>query len=177
MSRLVRLAAIALVVLAACSDKSDPPVAAATTTSTAASSSPSTTFVGNTSPVSTPPGDARILAAVRVGAHEGFDRIVFEFDAGVPGYAVKYVDRPITEDGSGATVAIEGGAVLSVRFESASAHDVTTTRIKGPGGAIAEAVRTGDFEAVVNWAVGVRRKAPFHAYVSEGNKLVIDVAA
>ena len=99
---------------------------------------------------------------------------------------MKYVERPITEDGSGKTVQVGGGAVLSVRMEAASGADLSAgfrqtytgpTRIAGSGPAVREAVRTGDFEAVLNWVVGVATKRPFRAYTSEGNKLIVDVRA
>lgn len=145
-----------------------------------------TTFAGSTSAVSTPPTEYRYLKAVRVGEHDGFDRVVFEFESGIPGYSVQYVDRPITEDGSGDTVDVDGDAVLSVRMEAASGADLTGAdlrevykgprRIDGPGEAVQEVVRTGDFEAVLNWVIGVDANKPFHAYTTGGNRLVIDIA-
>ena len=144
-----------------------------------------TAFKGSLTAVSTKPTEYRYLKAVRIGRHDGFDRIVFEFENGVPGYSVTYVERPITQDGSGDEVTVGGGAVLQVRMEAASGADLTSgtvretytgpERVAGAGGAIVEAVRNGDFEAVLNWAVGVTTKAPFKAYASEGNKLIIDV--
>lgn len=55
-----------------------------------------------------------VLADVRVGEHEGFDRIVLEFTGtGVPGWSVGWVDRARL-DGSGETVDLDGEAVLDV---------------------------------------------------------------
>ena len=184
------LVAVALVALVACSGDDDE--GSATTTVAVGPTgthiaTTSTAFAGATTPVSTPVTEYRYLKAVRVGSHEGFDRVVFEFESGVPGYAVKYVDRPITEDGSGNQVDVDGAAVLSVRMEAASGADLSggdlrqtyagPKRIEGPGQAVAEVVRTGDFEAVLNWVLGVKSKAAFHAYTSEGNKLIVDVAS
>lgn len=140
-----------------------------------------------TTDVSTPVSPRRNLTAVRVACHGGaggtFTRVVFEFASGVPGYAVRYVGKPITEDGSGRDVTVSGDAVLSVRMESASGVDADgtatytgPTRIAGPGTSVREVVRTGDFEGVLNWVIGVRSKSAFHAYPSEGSKLVIDIA-
>ena len=57
-----------------------------------------------------------------------FDRVVFEFNGGVPAdVRVRYVDRLIA-DGSGLPVRIAGRAVLRVRFEAADAHNSVRTR-------------------------------------------------
>src|SRR2546422_6538907 len=58
-----------------------------------------------------------LLERVAVGRHEGFDRVVFQFENLRPGYKVEYVDRPIVEDGSGAEIAVAGQGVLLVRME------------------------------------------------------------
>jgi hypothetical protein len=197
MTRFVRvlpfaMLSLAALSLAACSDSSSDNGSSASTTSprppttTGRNTTTSTAFVGALTPVSTPRTEYRYLKAVRVGAHDGFDRVVFEFESGVPGYAVNYVDRPVTEDGSGKDVTVNGAAILRVRMESASGTDQSgaklrqtytgATRVAGAGGSVVELVRTGDFEAVLTWVIGVRGRAPFHAYPSEGNKLVIDVA-
>jgi len=188
MSRLARLATVGLLALAACSNGADVKSTSGPSESRPQPTrAPTTTFAGATTPVSTPRTEYRFLTAVRVGAHEGFDRVVFEFESGVPGYSVSYVNRPITEDGSGKEVTVAGGAVLAVRLESSSAVDTTgtslrqtytgPTRIAASGPVVTEVVRTGDFEGVLNWVIGARSQAPFHAYTSEGNKLVVDIGA
>ncbi len=40
-----------------------------------------------------PESPTATLSAVRSGTHEGFDRVVFEFDARVPGYHIEYTAR------------------------------------------------------------------------------------
>ena len=166
------------VLLAACGGDDDEssvtttvPVGPTGTRTTATAAVP---FDGATTPVSTPPaGEKHDLKAVRVGAHEGFNRVVFEFDGGVPGYSVKYVERPIIADGSGDEVTVGGGAVLEVRLEPAMGADVSR-RIAGTD-EIVEVVKTGDFEAVVHFAVGVRDRAPFKVITSEGTTLIVDI--
>ena len=128
-----------------------------------------------------------LLTAVRLGAHPGFDRVVFEFRAALPGFDVRYVDPPILADGSGEPVPVDGSAFLQVRMEPASGFDMEsgTPAYTGPdrlGGASAgtaavrEVVRTGDFEAVLTWVVGVGRRAGFRvSTLSAPSRLVIDV--
>src|SRR5438045_3662688 len=48
------------------------------------------------------------LRAVRLGTHDGFVRVVFEFDVAPPGFVVAPASPPFTMDGSGATVQVDG---------------------------------------------------------------------
>src|SRR5690606_1862468 len=64
-------------------------------------------------------GAPATLRKVRVGRHAGFDRVVFEFDGGLPGYSVRYVPVART-DGAGAPIATLGTVALQVYLEAAS---------------------------------------------------------
>ena len=144
-----------------------------------------------TEPVSGPavPGGTALLTDVRLGRHEGFDRVVFEFRPGAsPGYRVRYVQPPIVEDGSGRRVAIAGDFYLSIRMEPASGFDLEGTsgqvytgpvRIGGSGAGtnvVLEVVRTGDFEAVLTWVAGLEDRAPFRVLRLAGPpRIVVDV--
>lgn len=188
-------AVVALVALAACGTDQDPAIdvpstSAPTSTSADNSSTTAAPFTGATTPVSVAAhGTVAHLTDLRVAGHPGYDRVVFEFRQPVPGYTVKYVDRPITEDGSGDEVTVDGGAVLEVRFEPASTFDMDAgssgqptysgaRRVKaGDAQAVREVVRTGDFEAVLTWVVGVDRSRPFKVTVASSPKhvLIIDI--
>jgi len=128
-----------------------------------------------------------LLTAVRVGAQPGFDRVVFEFEGAVPGYAVEYVPLPLVADPSGLPVAIQGDHAIGVRMEPAASYEASSdplrltylgpTRITTSLSAVLEVVKTGDFETVLNWAIGVDSKQPFKVTVLQGPpRLVIDVA-
>lgn len=130
--------------------------------------------------------DVALLTAVRAARQEGFDRVVFEFRNAVPGYEVGYVDRPITQDGSGDEVAVEGDAVLQVRMRNAAGVDLTQetapqtytgpSRLAPATPEIAELVRTGDFEGTLTWAVGVRDRVDFRVTtLASPPRLVIDL--
>lgn len=62
-------------------------------------------------------GDAALVVTdVRVGAHDGYDRVVLDLGGtGSPGWRVEYVDRA-TDDGSGQPVEVDGDEVLQVRL-------------------------------------------------------------
>ncbi len=113
---------------------------------------------------------------------------MFEFRDELPGYRIEYVEGPLAEDGSGNPVELEGSAYLVVRMEPASGFDLDVPegelvytgprRLSGAeAGAVTvrEAVRTGDFEAVLTWAIGVNGRTPFVVTtLEEPARLVID---
>ncbi len=140
------------------------------------------------SPVSTPAtADRSYLRAVRSAPHPGYDRVVFEFQGGVPGYRVGYVNRPLFEDGSCRPVEVDGSAVLEVRMERAASARVIGDKVsltyRGPSRlrpagttAVVEVVEVGDFEAVIRWAIGSRRLVPFKVTTLTGpSRVVVDL--
>jgi hypothetical protein len=99
---------------------------------------------------------------------------------------VKYVDRPVLEDGSGKEVKIQGEAVLEVRMEHAAGADLAGSKFRetytGPkqipvnGPAAVEAVQVGDFEGVLRWVVGAHGRLPFVVHVfSAPTRITIDI--
>ncbi len=143
-------------------------------------------------PVSTPPGDngpglTALLRDVRTGRHDAFERVVFEFAGDVlPGYAVQYVSPPFVADPSGEPVDVAGDAFLAVRMVWASGFDLSgdlgqvytgPTRLTVGAPVVAELVQTGDFEAVLNWVIGVNGRRPFRvSTLVDPVRLVIDVS-
>ncbi len=181
-TRLLALMVAALVV-AGCSGKDDEPPASTVGTGAAAGlEGASTTSV-------TAPSAIAVVAHmtdVRVARHEGYDRVVFTFANGLPGYDVGYVERPVIADGSGEEVSVYGAAVLRVRMEPALDADLTKAaaprtytgpnRFSPDGAVVSELVRTGGFEAVLVWAVGVDGERPFRVTtLTEPPRIVIDL--
>jgi hypothetical protein len=190
---LLSLAAIA--VASGCgessSDEAAPPPPGETTTTTDATTTTSegidplegagtNVVVGNSTAAA-----IALLERVAVGRHEGYDRVVFQFRGeGLPGYRVQYMEPPLKEDGSGNVVQIDGNAFVVVRMEPASGFDLNTGEgelvYKGPkrvpgASVVQEVVRTGDFEAVLTWAVGLEEKVDFRvSTLSSPSRLVVD---
>jgi hypothetical protein len=192
-------------IAAACGDDDGGAIdtSASTTTTAAASNTTSTTRAdeggidpmndASTTPVSVPvpadaSGGAALLSAVRASRHEGYDRVVFEFTAAssLPGYSVSYVEKPVTEDGSGKQVDVAGDHVVLVRMEHASGADLTKesapqtytgpTRFTPGTPEVTELVRTGDFEGVLSWAIGVHDKVAFRVTtLQDPARLVVDL--
>jgi hypothetical protein len=103
------------------------------------------------------------LTAVRLGTHDTYDRIAFDFRQDrAPGYSVQYITRA-TRDASGAPITLTGGAVLDISFNPADAHDSsgkptasaptnpTTTGFPG----LESYVMSGDNEGHVTFDLGV----------------------
>jgi hypothetical protein len=129
-----------------------------------------------------------LLERLALGRHEGYDRVVFQFRNTLPGYKVEYVQPPLKEDGSGNLVKLEGNAFVVVRMEQASGFDLNTGEgvmvYKGPRrlegstsgtSVVQELVRTGDFEAVLTWAVGLSDKVDFRVQTATSPpRLIVD---
>jgi hypothetical protein len=178
--RRTALVALLLIVAAGCGGGSDHGGTPSTTTTTSGGIDP---LAGaSTSPVTTTATgqETALLEDVDLARHEGYDRVVFRFKNAVPGYRVAYVEPPLTEDGSGAPVKVDGTAFVSVRMEPASGFDLETGEgvlvYKGPRrisgedagtSVVRELVRTGDFEAVLTWAVGLGDKVDFRVLTLE----------
>ena len=121
-----------------------------------------------------------VLEHVRVGRHSTFDRVVFEFRAGTPAWSARYVPQ-VVHDGSGLPVALPGNAFLHVVFRnaridraSAGAAPITRTpRFRS----LVQLKESGDFEGVVSFGVGLRRKVGFRGFrMTSPGRVVIDVA-
>lgn len=181
--------------LAGCADDDSAEVATTTLPATTATTTASTGGIDTlegaaTTPVAGPAAhrDIALLERVAVARHEGYDRVVFQFTNVLPGYRVEYVQPPIKQDGSGNRVQIAGNHFVVVRMEPASGFDLNTAEgvivYKGPRrisasdagtSVIREVVWAGDFEAVLNWAIGLEDPVDFRVLpLSNPPRLVVD---
>jgi len=125
---------------------------------------------------------AATLVAVRTGTHDGFDRVVFEFDERVPGYHLEYIDQPVRKCGSGKVAPIAGDGWLEIRMYPANAHTSEgqptiaerERNLNLP--VLSELELTCDFEAVVKWVFGVESPNRYRIReLSAPPRLVIDI--
>ena len=172
--------------LAACGSTSTPQAQKPATTG----KQPCSKFTGATGEQSstTKPSQTMLLTGVKVNSDSCSDRIVFDFrDAAGehPGVTVAYrpADQAQTEDASGRHIPIEGKAFLVVRFEPAATADLSKLKLEitytgppsiEPAGTrwVQEAAKTGDFESVLTWAVGLSEQRPFRV-VTEPARLTV----
>jgi len=122
---------------------------------------------------------------VRVGTHDGYDRVVFEFATGIPEFMIALAVPPLTQDGSGDEMDVEGDSFLRVTMQGAtkqtedgSSSYEGETQFITDFDRIAELAEGGDFEAVSTWYVGLNgadypctRVLTF----SDPERLVIDI--
>jgi len=125
---------------------------------------------------------------VRVGRHNGFDRVVFDIGGqGLAGWNVRYVDEARAA-GSGFPIEVEGGAVLSVSLNNISLPPDAPAgiepydgpeRIRPAGqGRLIEIVEDTVYEGHHTFFVGVTDTVPFQVRRLESpQRVVLDIDA
>jgi hypothetical protein len=135
-----------------------------------------------TAPKSSPgSGGQAELFGVATGCHPTFDRFVIRARFGTPRYDVRYVKR-IVADGSGRPVALRGTKRIRVVIRNARGHTQGGTnllpRVRTPLCPNLRQIKTaGDFEGIVSFGLGLRRKTGFRVFRLTGpTRIVIDIA-
>jgi hypothetical protein len=125
-----------------------------------------------TAPTSTP----AVINGLRVGRHDGFDRLVFDL-SGATGYDVRYVTS-VVQDASGQPVTLQGHAFLRVVLRP------TSTSVHAPQGTITPLLPelrqikgAGDVEGVTSYGIGLQSRNGFRVFrLSDPSRLAIDVS-
>ena len=126
---------------------------------------------------------------MRVGAHAGYDRIVFEFASrgfgfrDVPTYEITRATAPYGQEGTGFPLAVAGDPVLRIRLIGASSlradysEAYTGRRDFVPGFPVLRQLRDGgDYESQNSWYAGVSGAACLQVRaLSDPSRLVIDL--
>jgi hypothetical protein len=136
------------------------------------------------------------IADVRVGEHDGFDRLVFEFQAyadvdgtgereeGIPEHLLRAAEPPLVDNPRGAEMDVAGGAFLHLTLLGGTRLTAEFEEtFEGPlqfdvnGEAIAEVVEAGDFEATADWYIGLEEGEPCLRIfqLDDPARLVIDI--
>ena len=125
-------------------------------------------------------GQAEVFG-VATGCHATFDRFVIRARIATPGYDVRYVKR-IIADGSGEPVPLRGTKRIRIIIRNARGHTQGGTNllpaVRMPLCPNLRQVKTaGDFEGVVTFGLGLRRKRGFRVFRLTGpTRIVIDVS-
>jgi hypothetical protein len=124
------------------------------------------------------------VSDIRIGGHDGFDRVVFEVGGtGTPGWDVRYVDAASSQ-GSGDPVDVAGDAVLQVTLTGAGyPYETGVEEYAGPAltgagtSVVAEVVFDATYEGASVAFVGSGAKNPFRVYALENpTRVVVEVA-
>ena len=128
-----------------------------------------------------PSGDWDLqLVDVRLGDHDGFDRVVLELSGtATPGWSVSWEDEAVA-DGSGDVVPLEGDRVLTISASGTAMPEPGSFEVParlGPAGALAEVQVNGWFEGYTQVFAGVEGDPrPFRVFtLTHPPRLVVDV--
>jgi hypothetical protein len=120
------------------------------------------------------------LVSVRTARRDGYDRVLFTFRGGMPGYRVGYVAA--VRDEADRPLALRGDADLAVSFAPAQAHQPDgsptfrggTVSTDYPG--LRQVRFAGDFEGRVAFGVGVAGRGGFRVTELTGpDRVAVDV--
>lgn len=123
-----------------------------------------------------------VVTGVRVGAHEGFDRVVVDLEGqGDPGWYVDYTSTPMQET-VGQALKVAGNTFLNVNidgtvypFEMGKNNEVSV-EMAGDTGNVVDVVSAGTYEGRSQVVVGLRSELPYSVQILEDPKrVVIDI--
>jgi hypothetical protein len=140
-------------------------------------------FPASTEPqTAEPTGDWDLqLEDVRMGEHDGFDRVVLEFSGtAVPGWGVAWSEKAVAE-GTGEVVQLDGDRVLSISASGTAMPEPGSYEVPrrlGPSGDVAEVQVDGWFEGYTQVFAGIEGdERPFRVFsLADPPRLVVDVS-
>jgi len=123
------------------------------------------------------------ISDVRIGEHDGYDRVVFEFIEGTPELTLDRAEPPFAQDGSGFPIDVEGNSFLRLTMRGGSKQmDDGTSSYDGPTDfdpdfpMLVDLVEGGDFERQSTWYLGLNSEACVRLMLlTDPDRIVIDV--
>ena len=123
------------------------------------------------------------IVDVRVGTHDGYDRLVIEFDQGTPEFTLDRAEPPFSADASGLPLTVEGDSFLGLVMRGGTKQtDAGASSYAGPTEfepdlpTLVHAVEAGDFERQSTWYLGLEEESCVRVLrLDEPPRLVIDV--
>ena len=125
------------------------------------------------------------ITDVRVGTHDGYDRVVFEFADGLPEGSLERAEPPFTHDASGELISVEGESFLRLIMRGGTKQtDAGTSSYDGPtefepnAHTLLHVIEGGDFESQSTWYLGLTEEECVRVLtlIEDGSaRLVIDV--
>jgi hypothetical protein len=202
--RLVALALVALVVTACSTPSATAPASATAEPTPSASESPVTSPDESTEPAPTPepiPSDElgpftcdlpihidqtigrALIKDVRIGTHEGYDRVVFEFEGGLPEASLERDEPPFHMEGSGFEVDVQGESFLRLIMRGGTKQQEDgNSSYDGPlefetdHPALIHLIEGGDFEAQSTWYFGLAAESCVRVLTLDDEpRIVVDI--
>jgi hypothetical protein len=123
------------------------------------------------------------ITDVRVGSHDGYDRVVFEFAQGTPEMTLERDTPPFTQDASGAPIDVAGESFLRLTMRGGSKQtDEGTSSYDGPLDfepdfpALVHLIEGGDFERQSTWYFGLAHESCVRVILLEDPaRIAIDI--
>jgi hypothetical protein len=125
------------------------------------------------------------IADIRVGTHDGYDRVVFEFIGGLPEASLERALPPFTQDASGEPIDVEGSSFLRLIMRGGTRQmDDGSSSYDGPTDfdsgfpALVEVALGGDFEGQSTYYFGLAAESCVRVFTITGDgapRLVIDI--
>jgi hypothetical protein len=120
---------------------------------------------------------------VRVGTHDGYDRLVIEFTDGTPALTLQDDEPPYEQDASGLPLDVEGERVLRLTLPNGTAAGQgEQPTYDGPLNfdpgfpVLVDVVHGGDFEAQTTWFIGLAEESCVRVMLlTDPDRIVIDV--
>lgn len=128
------------------------------------------------------PPPQRAISGVRLAAHEGFDRVVFDtVGEGTTGWFTSYTSDPAAA-GSGLPVEFEGNIALEVNLtgvvhpsDLGQDHSLVDS-VPGAGGVVTEAITTLTHHGTSQFIIGLTGELPYSIQILEDpQRVVIDI--
>jgi hypothetical protein len=117
------------------------------------------------------------MSTARVGAHDGYDRFVVQFDGPVPQFEVRLQDSATFSQSGGAALRGSAGALVVVRNASGAGAYGAPTDFQPGFPVLREARLLSDSQGVVEWGLGLSRPACVRTMVLDSpSRLVVDVS-
>lgn len=122
------------------------------------------------------------VVGVRVGAHEGFDRVVVDLEGeGEPGWFVDYTSTPMQET-VGQPLQVAGNSFLNINVDGTvypfelGKDNIVPVTMAGDTGNVIDVISAGTYEGRSQIVVGLRSELPYSVQVlKDPTRVVVDI--
>jgi hypothetical protein len=123
-------------------------------------------------------GASSQVSTIRTAAHDGYDRVVFEFSGQIPSYDItRQSSATFLRDANGQSVQLDGNVGVKIVFRDTDAATAVPTDEKPRLTSLREIAQIGSFERVLTYGIGISSSQCIRVLELSGPfRLVVDVA-